>query len=52
MELAGFLFTHSIQAMLMIQTMYYILSERSFQLEYSTIEIVIMGSGPVVTEIL
>ena len=49
-NLPGFLFTHSIWAMLMIQSTYYISLERSLQLEYSTIEI--LGSCPVVMEII
>src|SRR5260370_3373813 len=43
------LFTHSIRATPTIQSTYYISSERSFQLEYSAIEI--LGIGPVVMEI-
>src|SRR5258708_2302772 len=42
------LFTSSIRAMPTIQSMYYMSSERSFQLEYNAVEIV--GNGPVVME--
>ena len=47
-NLPGFLFTSSIRAMPTIQSMYYMSSERSFQLEYNAVEIV--GNGPVVME--
>ncbi len=44
MEFARFLFTCSTQMMPMIQNMHYISLERSFQLKFSAIEIVEIGS--------
>ena len=44
MELAGFLFTCSTQMVLIIQNTHYISLERSFQFEFSAIEIVEIGS--------
>jgi len=44
MELAGFLFTYSTRTVPMIQNTHYISLERSFQWEFSAIEIVEIGS--------
>ncbi len=44
MEVAGFLFTCSTWMVLMIQNTHYISMERSFQWEFSAIEIIEIGS--------
>ena len=50
MEVAGFLFTCSTWMVLMIQNTHYISLERSFQWEFSTIEIMIVEIGSVFME--